>query len=191
MSQAFIKYMLFYRIVSYLIALSLLLSITSVYGGLHESILILANNGITLSILVASSVKLKLYIVYIRSKKEIMDTMSILHIGLEILILIPHPTIWTTEHNSILHLLVMLRIFIIIKFLIESSVYFNVRAYRIININGLNAKEHFFFAVKSLMESLNIGQILAIELFSVLIFTHCLYLVGLEDGSRFDVVDCF
>lgn len=183
--------MLFYRIVSYLIALSLLLSITSVYGGLHESILILANNGITLSILVASSVKLKLYIVYIRSKKEIMDTMSILHIGLEILILIPHPTIWTTEHNSILHLLVMLRIFIIIKFLIESSVYFNVRAYRIININGLNAKEHFFFAVKSLMESLNIGQILAIELFSVLIFTHCLYLVGLEDGSRFDVVDCF
>jgi hypothetical protein len=73
----------------------------------------------------------------------------------------------------------MLRIFIIIKFLIESSVYYNVRAYRIININGLSAKEHFFFAVKSLVESLNFGQILAIELFSVLFFTHCLYLVGI------------
>ena len=69
MSQAFIKYMLFYRIVSYLIALSLLLSIISVYGGPHESILILANNGITLSILVASIAKLKLYSVYIQSKK--------------------------------------------------------------------------------------------------------------------------
>lgn len=56
----------------------------------------------------------------------------------------------------------MLRIFIIMKFLIESSVYYNVRAYRIININGLSAKEHFFFAVKSLVESLNFGQILAI-----------------------------
>ena len=69
MSQAFIKYMLFYRIVSYLVALSLLLSILSVYGGLHEMILILANNGITLSIWVASVVKLRLYTQYIRSKK--------------------------------------------------------------------------------------------------------------------------
>ena len=61
--------MLFYRIVAYLTAISLILSIISVYGNLYENILILVNNAITLSILLAIGVRLMLYKEYMKAKK--------------------------------------------------------------------------------------------------------------------------
>lgn len=69
MSQTFIKYMLFYRMQAYLIALSVLLSIISVYGGPQDDILIIINNAITMCILVSYLIKLKFYIAHTRSKK--------------------------------------------------------------------------------------------------------------------------
>ena len=81
---------------------------------------------------------------------------------IDLIIVFPHPTIWTEEYNDFLHLLVMFRILIPIKYLIYSSVYCDVRAYRLITTYGLNSSEHFFFAVKSLVAQLNVLQILTI-----------------------------
>lgn len=77
--------------------------------------------------------------------------MSKLRVFAELATLIPHPTLWTQDHNHYFHLAIMVRVLILLKFLIYSSIYCDVRAYRIIKINGLNASEHFLFAIKSLV----------------------------------------
>lgn len=151
MSQTFIKYMLFYRMQAYLIALSVLLSIISVYGGPQDDILIIINNAITMCILVSYLIKLKFYIAHTRSKKQHGNSVSKIRVIIQLIILTPHPTLWTQDYNNYLHLAIMLRVLVLLKFMIYSSIYCDVRAYRIIKINGLNASEHFFFAVKSLV----------------------------------------
>lgn len=191
MSRSFIKYMLFYRIMAYLIAFSLIISMLEVHGNSHHFFLTLANNAITFSILLSGLIKLSLYSNHLVSKKQSISTMNLAHIIIEIFIIVPHPTIWTQQSNYILHLLLTLRVAIIIKYKIQSSIYCNVRAYRIININGLNASEHFLFAVKSLVESLNFAEILSIQLASAIFFTHCLYLAGLSSGSSLNAFNCF
>ena len=85
----------------------------------------------------------------------------------------------------------MFRILIPIKYLIYSSVYCDVRAYRLITTYGLNSREHFFFAVKSLVAELNVLQIFAIELFAVIFFSDCLYLVSLGEEIPMHFMDCF
>lgn len=69
MSRTFIKYMLFYRIMAYLVAFSLIISFLSVYGDTHQYFLTLANNAITFSILISGLIKLKLYRNHLLSKK--------------------------------------------------------------------------------------------------------------------------
>ena len=85
----------------------------------------------------------------------------------------------------------MVRIIIIIKYLIYSSVFCDVRAYRLISTYGLNSREHFFFAVKSLVAELSLMKILGIEVIVVMFFSHCLYLVSLGGDVPMSFLDCF
>lgn len=174
------KYMLFYRILAYLLAISIGLSVVTIYGGPERAILIFINNGITVCIFVAFFIKVRLHLNHLKAKKERIGLSFAFTTVIKILIMLPHPTMWTLGYNHYLHLAILLRIGIIIKFLINFSIYCDERAYRIIKLSGLNASEHLFFAVKSLVESLNFAQILIIYFISGLFFTHCLYLVSMS-----------
>lgn len=180
MSQTLIKYMLFYRVLTYLLCLSLILSIVSAYSEDERTILIFMNNLLTICIFVTLSLKLKFRLQHLKAMKVDRGWPFVLEAVIKFVILIPQPTIWTLAHNNYLHLAILLRSGIIIKFFISHSIYCDERAYRIIKFNGLNASEHMFFAVKSLVESLNFAQILAIYFLSAFFFTHCLYLVSLD-----------
>jgi hypothetical protein len=105
------------------------------------------------------------------------DVQFILTSTFTLLILLPQPTIWTTDFNHYLHLALLLRIWIVFNFLISYSPYCDERAYRIIKFNGLNGSDHLFFALKSIVESLNFAQILGIYVVASLFFAHCLNLV--------------
>lgn len=85
----------------------------------------------------------------------------------------------------------MARILIPIKYSISSSVFCDVRAYRLISTYGLNSKEHFFFAVKSIVAEFSVMKILAVELLALCIFTHCLYLASLGGEAVMSWMDCF
>ena len=77
-----------------------------------------------------------------------------------------------------------------IKYVIYSSCFSDSRALRIISIYGISAKEHVFFAFKSVMASLSIVQILLIECISILIVTHCLFLMSMDGNINLAYVDC-
>ena len=85
----------------------------------------------------------------------------------------------------------MFRIIIPLKYIIYSSVFCDVRAYRLITTNGLNSSEHFFFAVKSLVAEMSVVEILTIEFFSVIFFTNCLYLVSFKGNYPMSFMNCF
>lgn len=70
MEQAFIKYMLVYRVISYLSLLSISISLIAVYfDELNSLILILANNAISLIILAFCLLKLHLYLRFNQTKR--------------------------------------------------------------------------------------------------------------------------
>jgi hypothetical protein len=151
MSQTLIKYMLFYRVLTFLLSTSLVLSIVSTYTGNERIILIFMNNVLTICIFVTLALKLRFRINHLKAMKVERGWPFILEAVTKFMILIPQPTIWTLSRNNYLHLAMLLRLGIIIKFFISHSIYCDERAYRIIKFNGLNASEHLFFAVKSLV----------------------------------------
>ena len=105
-------------------------------------------------------------------------------------IVLPHPTIWTPDSNYLLHIFVMLRILLPILYLVYSSHFFDSRAYRIISVYGLSSKEHIFFAMKSVIRSLSIVQILCIEVICIMISTHCLFLMSMDGEVELTFMDC-
>ena len=173
------KYMLVYRIIAYLIGLSMIISIFNVYDNEAPAFIVI-NNVITLIILMSIFLRLNLYFEFNKTKRNEREMKWFLTDFVDVLVVIPHPTIWTEDKNYYLHLAVMIRVIIILKYLIYSSIFCDVRTYRLITIYGLNSREHFFFAVKSIVAELSVIQILTIELICVIFFTHCLYIVGLN-----------
>ena len=140
MSQAFIRYMLVYRVLSYLVLTSIIIStISSYYHTLDSMMMILANNGITLAIVIGLAVRLQLYMEFNRTKIKAEELEWEFADFVDLILVLPHPTIWTNNYNDFLHLAVMFRILIPIKYLIYSSAYCDVRAYRLITTYGLNS----------------------------------------------------
>ena len=187
MNHCLQKYMLFHRLIALFCVFSILVSIMSIHASpTNKEIPIYINNFITflLIILIAIKFEFNRQLIDLKGGDEYLISNAI------DIIVLPHPTIWTPDSNYLLHIFVMLRILLPILYLVYSSHFFDSRAYRIISVYGLSSKEHIFFAMKSVIRSLSIIQILCIEVICIMISTHCLFLMSMDGEVELTFLDC-
>ncbi len=101
--------------------------------------------------------------------------------------MIIHPTLWSTDHNKLLHLVVIARLIFIFTGFVRSSIYYDSRGFRIINIYGIRPENNFIFSFKALVNKLKLSEVIVFYIFVVILYSHCLFLVS--DDRKF--IDCF
>lgn len=179
MDQCLFQYMVFYRLIAIVCVTSLIISLTTIYAGPHYNTPIYLNNLLTVFLLCLLLFRYYFWLQLCEAKQahESGDLMG----WVQLVLVMIHPTIWTGPLNSVFHLAIILRGILPFKYLIYESSFYDSRAYRIIQLYGLNSKEHFFFAFKSLLTKLSIMEVLCFQFFCIILLTHCLYLVSIDN----------
>lgn len=153
MNIAITKLLLTDKLISSLCLFSLVISLLMVYSDLSDNLFsYYLGNCITLLLILVCIVGEVFEIESNRAR--IINKHSVLACVGKILLLSGHPTIWTIEYNNILHLLMMLRLVFTLNYFIRSSVYYDSRASRLINIYGIKPEYNYFFAIKVILNQM-------------------------------------
>ena len=75
--------------------------------------------------------------------------------------------------------------------MIKTSTYHSNRSFRLTEIYGIKPSENFFFAIKSIVDEMQIKEVVVVYVAMVAVFSHGLFLGGLGETVVKPFWTCF